>query len=107
MASTSPSVRSIAAGCTWPKAAKTSAARMPIEAPTRSPYPALSPAPGRHGQPAAGWRGGAAALASGPGWRLRAEGARMTLEESVYLGGRNRRRGEQIVLTGYATGRSK
>ena len=43
-------------------------------------------------------------LTSGGGWRLRAEGARMTLEESVYLGGPEPRRSEQVVLTGYADG---
>ncbi len=43
-------------------------------------------------------------LPSGSGWRLRAEGARMTLEESVYLGGLEPKRCEQIVLTGYADG---
>jgi uncharacterized heparinase superfamily protein len=43
-------------------------------------------------------------LPSGSGWRLRAEGARLTLEESVYLGGVAPRRTEQIVLTGYQDG---
>ncbi len=43
-------------------------------------------------------------LPSGAGWRLRAEGARMTLEESVYLGGAAPKRSEQVVLTGYADG---
>ena len=38
------------------------------------------------------------------GWRLRADGARVTLEESVYLGGPEPRRSEQVVLTGYADG---
>jgi uncharacterized heparinase superfamily protein len=38
-------------------------------------------------------------LPSGGGWRLRAEGARPTLEESVYLGGPEARRTEQVVLT--------
>jgi len=38
------------------------------------------------------------------GWRLRADGARMSLEESVYLGGNEPRRSEQVVLTGYADG---
>ncbi len=33
------------------------------------------------------------------GWRLRAEGARVSLEESVYLGGSEMRRSEQVVLT--------
>jgi uncharacterized heparinase superfamily protein len=41
---------------------------------------------------------------SGGGWRLRAEGARMSLEESVYLGRAEPRRSEQVVLTGYADG---
>ena len=40
-------------------------------------------------------------LRSGAGWRLRADGMRMTLEESVYLGGSEPRRTEQVVLTGY------
>ncbi len=43
-------------------------------------------------------------LPSGGGWRLRADGARMTLEESVYLGGPEPRRSEQVVLTGYSDG---
>ena len=43
-------------------------------------------------------------LPSGGGWRLRAEGARMSLEESVYLGGAEPKRSEQVVLTGYADG---
>ena len=43
-------------------------------------------------------------LPSGSGWRLRAEGARITLEESIYLGGAAPKRGEQVVLTGYADG---
>ncbi len=43
-------------------------------------------------------------LPSGAGWRLRAEGARMTLEESIYLGGNEARRAEQVVLSGYADG---
>jgi uncharacterized heparinase superfamily protein len=43
-------------------------------------------------------------LRSGGGWRLRADGARMTLEESVYLGGQEPRRAEQVVLTGFADG---
>jgi uncharacterized heparinase superfamily protein len=43
-------------------------------------------------------------LRSGGGWRLRADGARMTLEESIYLGGLEPRRSEQVVLTGYADG---
>jgi uncharacterized heparinase superfamily protein len=43
-------------------------------------------------------------LPSGQGWRLRAEGARMSLEESIYLGGNEPRRTDQIVLTGYQDG---
>ncbi|MBV9734337.1 MAG: heparinase II/III family protein [Acidisphaera sp.] len=43
-------------------------------------------------------------LPGGGGWRLRAEGARMTLEESIYLGGAEPRRCEQVVLTGYPDG---
>jgi uncharacterized heparinase superfamily protein len=43
-------------------------------------------------------------LRSGGGWRLRADGARMTLEESVYLGGPEPRRTEQVVLTGHVDG---
>ncbi len=38
------------------------------------------------------------------GWRLRADGARITLEESIYLGDLEPRRSEQVVLTGYADG---
>jgi len=38
---------------------------------------------------------------SGGGWRLRAEGARLSLEESVYLAAPEPRRSEQVVLTGY------
>jgi uncharacterized heparinase superfamily protein len=43
-------------------------------------------------------------LRSGTGWRLRADGARLSLEESIYLGGLEPRRGEQVVLTGFADG---
>jgi len=43
-------------------------------------------------------------LPSAGGWRLRADGARMTLEESIYLGGPEPRRTEQVVLTGYPDG---
>jgi uncharacterized heparinase superfamily protein len=39
-------------------------------------------------------------LPSGGGWRLKADGARMALEESIYLGGPEPRRSEQVVLTG-------
>lgn len=41
------------------------------------------------------------------GWRLRAEGARMTLEESIYLGGTTPRKSEQVVLTGYEDGQQQ
>ena len=43
-------------------------------------------------------------LPSGAGWRLRADGARMALEESIYLGGPQPRRAEQVVLIGYQDG---
>ncbi len=43
-------------------------------------------------------------LPAGSGWRLRADGAKMTLEESIYLGGATPRKSEQIVLTGYEDG---
>ena len=43
-------------------------------------------------------------LPSGAGWRLRAEGARLSLEESVYLGGNEPKRCDQVVLTGYPDG---
>ena len=43
-------------------------------------------------------------LPTGSGWRLRADGARMTLEESIYLGGTTPRKSEQLVLTGYEDG---
>ena len=38
-------------------------------------------------------------LPSGGGWRLRADGARVSLTESVYLGGTEPRQAEQVVLT--------
>ncbi|WP_408858552.1 heparinase II/III family protein [Acidiphilium sp. PA] len=38
-------------------------------------------------------------LPSGQGWRLRAGGAALTVEESIYFGGTEPRRAEQIVLT--------
>ncbi|WP_193540177.1 heparinase II/III family protein [Rhodopila globiformis] len=41
-------------------------------------------------------------LKSGSFWRLRADGARMSLEESIYLGGPEPRRSEQIVLSAFA-----
>ncbi len=43
-------------------------------------------------------------LPSGGGWRLRADGARTSLEESVYIGGSEVRRSEQVVLTGTQDG---
>jgi uncharacterized heparinase superfamily protein len=43
-------------------------------------------------------------LPSGSGWRLRTDGARITLEDSLYLGGEEPRRTEQVVLTGFADG---
>ena len=43
-------------------------------------------------------------LPSGAGWRLRADGAHMAIEESVYCGGQDLRRSEQVVLIGYADG---
>lgn len=43
-------------------------------------------------------------LPSGGGWRLRADSARMALEESIYLGLAQPRRTEQIVLTAHADG---
>jgi uncharacterized heparinase superfamily protein len=43
-------------------------------------------------------------LPAGSGWRLIAEGARMTLEESIYLGGITPRKCEQVVLTGPVDG---
>jgi uncharacterized heparinase superfamily protein len=42
--------------------------------------------------------------ANGGGWRLRAEGAKISLEESIYLAGPEPRRAEQVVLTGFADG---
>lgn len=43
-------------------------------------------------------------LPSGSGWRLRADGAQMALDESIYLGGPEPRRSEQVVLTGHQDG---
>ncbi|HUZ65066.1 MAG TPA: heparinase II/III family protein [Acetobacteraceae bacterium] len=43
-------------------------------------------------------------LPSGSGWRLRADGAKIALEESIYLGGPEPRRSEQVVLTNLADG---
>ncbi len=52
-------------------------------------------------------RDGEAALLVLPtagGWRLRADGLLTSVEESIYLGGPEPRRCEQVVLTGYADG---
>jgi uncharacterized heparinase superfamily protein len=38
-------------------------------------------------------------LRSGGGWRLRADGGRMSIEDSIYLGGMEPRRSEQVVIT--------
>ena len=43
-------------------------------------------------------------LPGGGGWRLKADGAQLALEESIYLGGPEPRRSEQVVLTGFADG---
>ena len=43
-------------------------------------------------------------LASGQGWRLRADGAALSVEESIYTGGAEARRAEQVVLTGQQDG---
>jgi len=43
-------------------------------------------------------------LASGQGWRLRAEGAAISVQDSVYFGLSEPRRAEQIVLTGHQDG---
>lgn len=43
-------------------------------------------------------------LPGGSGWRLRADGAALTLEESLYLGGPEPKRCEQVVLTGSQDG---
>ncbi|HYM02744.1 MAG TPA: heparinase II/III family protein [Stellaceae bacterium] len=40
-------------------------------------------------------------LASGIGWRLRAQGAVMSLAESIYLGGDEPRKSQQVVLDGH------
>jgi uncharacterized heparinase superfamily protein len=52
-------------------------------------------------------QGGAAVLlrlAGGSGWQLRADGAPVALEESIYLGGAEPRRSEQVVLGGNQIG---
>ncbi len=38
-------------------------------------------------------------LPSGGGWRLRADGARLALEESIYLGAAEPRRSEQVIVS--------
>jgi len=43
-------------------------------------------------------------LRSGTGWRLRADGGRMSIEDSIYLGGAEPRRSEQVVITGSPDG---
>jgi len=43
-------------------------------------------------------------LPSGAGFRLRADGAQISVEESVYFGGLEARRAEQVVLTGHQDG---
>lgn len=43
-------------------------------------------------------------LPSGQGWRFRADGAALSIEESVYFGGVEPRRAEQLVLTGMVDG---
>lgn len=43
-------------------------------------------------------------LPGGGGWRLKADGARLTLEESIYLGGPEPRRSEQVVMNGSVDG---
>jgi uncharacterized heparinase superfamily protein len=40
-------------------------------------------------------------LASGAGWRVRAQGAVMSLAESVYLGSGEVKKSQQIVLQGH------
>ena len=67
-------------------------------------HPALPPASRRLRQPAAGRRAVLLRLRSGGGWRLRAEGGAAQLEDSIYLGGIEPRRSEQVVLTGTADG---
>ena len=52
-------------------------------------------------------QGGAAVLLNPPngkGWRLRAAGMRISVEESIYLGGPSPRKSEQVVITGYDDG---
>jgi uncharacterized heparinase superfamily protein len=43
-------------------------------------------------------------LPSGGGWRLRADQGALSIEESVYFGGAEPRRAEQVVITGHQDG---
>ncbi|MDE2515585.1 MAG: heparinase II/III family protein [Rhodospirillales bacterium] len=43
-------------------------------------------------------------LPSGAGWQLRTDAAQIVLEESIYLGGTEPRRAEQVVLSGFVDG---
>jgi uncharacterized heparinase superfamily protein len=43
-------------------------------------------------------------LPSGQGWRLRADGAKISIEESIYFGNNEPRRAEQVVLAGHQDG---
>jgi uncharacterized heparinase superfamily protein len=43
-------------------------------------------------------------LPSGQAWRLRADGTKITIEESVYFGTAEARRAEQIILAGHQDG---
>ena len=97
----SRSARCTAAGSIWPKAARTCAARTLVEAPTPQPFtlrfhlhPDVQASLQQDGEAVL------LRLRSGGGWRLRADGARLSLEESIYLGGAEPRRSEQVVLTG-------
>jgi uncharacterized heparinase superfamily protein len=42
-------------------------------------------------------------LPSGAGWRFRAEGANVAVEESIYVGGGDMKRTNQIVISGGVT----
>jgi len=76
-----------------------------VEAPTPQPFAVrfhLHPAVDASRQ-----QDGEAMLLRLPGgsfWRLRAEGVRLGLEESIYLGAEEPRRSEQVVLSGAADG---
>ena len=95
------SARCIAAGCIWPKAARTSAARTSWRPPT--PQPFTRAVPSASGRQRLVQQDGEAVLlrlrsAAAGGCAPTARG--MTLEESIYLGGPEPRRSEQVVLTG-------